>query len=160
YNVYSNDGTAIILSAENDQADLAILRIVGTQPSNDTHPSLKLAYNDEVITRGMEVALVGSPQGVQNSISVGVVSQTGITISTWGAGTFIMTDAAINGGNSGGPMVNSLGNVVGVVESKIVSTEIDNMGFALSVDTLRSFLSWASQAAHNELGENLTLALK
>lgn len=168
YGAYSEDN----LTPENDQADLAILRIVGkqsrktvtsgVQPSNTAHPSLKLAYNDSVISRGMDVALVGNPQGMGdgNSIAVGVVSQTGITISSWGSGTFIMTDAAINGGNSGGPMVNSLGYVIGVVESKIVATNIDNMGFALSIDTLHSFLTWASQAAHNELGENLTLALK
>ncbi len=156
YGAYAGDN----LKAENDEPDLAILRIVGTQPSNEDHPSLEIAYSDSVISRGMEVALVGSPQGVQNSISVGVISQTGITISSWGSGTFIMTDAAINGGNSGGPMINGLGVVVGVVESKLVSDGIENMGFALSASTLRDFLDWASQAAHNELGENLTLALK
>lgn len=156
YGAYAGD----YLKAENDEPDLAILRIVGTQPSNEAHPSLEIAYSDSVINRGMDVALVGSPQGVQNSISVGVVSQTGITISSWGSGSFIMTDAAINGGNSGGPMVNSLGTVVGVVESKIVSENIENMGFALSASTLRDFIDWAKQAANNELHTNLTINLK
>ena len=158
YGAYAGDH----LAAENDQADLALLRVVGTQPSNTDHPSLELAYSDSVAIRGMEVALVGNPQGVGggNSIAVGVISQTGITISSWGSGTFIMTDAAINGGNSGGPMVNELGVVVGVVESKLVSEDIDNMGFALSIDTLHEFLTWASKSANNELHTNITLNLK
>ena len=158
YGSYAGDH----LKAENDQADLALLRFVGTQPSNTAHPSLKLAVSDASISRGMEIALVGNPQGLGDniSISVGVVSQTGITISSWGSGTFIMTDAAINGGNSGGPMVNALGTVVGVVESKLVSTDIDNMGFALSASTLQDFLTWASKGTNNELGSNITLALK
>ena len=151
YGAYTGD----YLAAENDQPDLALLRIVGVQqqatvvntnqPSNEEHPSLKIAYNDSVVERGMDVALVGNPQGMGdgNSIAIGVVSQTGITISSWGSGKFVMTDAAINGGNSGGPMVNGLGTVVGVVESKIVSEKIENMGFALSAGTLHDFLGWA-----------------
>ena len=158
YGSYAGDH----LNAENNQADLAILRFVGTQPSNDAHPSLKIAYDDSVITRGMEVALVGNPKGLGDniSISVGVVSQKDITISSWGSGTFIMTDAAINGGNSGGPMINSLGTVIGVVESKLVSTDVDNMGFALSATTLRNFIAWAEVGTNNEIGSNVTIALK
>ena len=158
YGSYAGDH----LNAENNQADLALLRFVGTQPSNDAHPSLKIAFDDSVITRGMEVALVGNPKGLGDniSISVGVVSQKDITIASWGSGTFIMTDAAINGGNSGGPMVNANGVVVGVVESKLVSEDIDNMGFALSAGTLRSFLTWAQSGTNNALGSNITFELK
>ena len=56
-----------------------------------------------------------------------------------------MTDAAVNGGNSGGPMIDILGNVVGIVESKLVDESIDNMGFALSVSTIRDFVDSVSQ---------------
>ena len=158
YGSYTGDH----LKAENDEPDLALLRVVGTQPSNSAHPSLKIAQSDAAIYRGMEVALVGNPQGVgeTNSISVGTVSQTGITISSWGSGSFVMTDAAVNSGNSGGPMVNNLGTVVGVVESKLVSDGIENMGFALSVDTLRDFLTWATKSTNNQIGANITLSLK
>lgn len=146
------------LSAESDQPDLAILRISGTQPSNEDHPSLRIAQSDS-ITRGSAVALIGNPQGIgnYNSISTGTVSQTGITISSWGSGTFIMTDAAVNGGNSGGPMIDIRGVVVGVVESKLVDEEIDNMGFALSAQTLVNFITWASNASNNVLRTALTI---
>ena len=147
------------LRAENDQADLAILRIVGKQPSNDNHPSLRLESTDDDITRGTPVALIGNPEGVgeMNTITSGTISQTGITIASWGPGTFLMTDAAVNGGNSGGPMLDNRGVVVGVVESKLASDDIDNMGFALSAETLHDFIEWASQAEHNTLRQKLSI---
>ena len=144
------------LTAENDQADIAILRIKGTQPSNEAHPSLQIATTD--VRRGDPVALIGNPEGIgeKNSITSGSVSQPNITLSSWGAGTFIMTDAAVNGGNSGGPMVNILGKVVGIVESKLADDTIDNMGFALSADTIREFVTWAQKPANNVLGTDLS----
>lgn len=158
YGAYKGDH----LNAESDDPDIALLRVVGKvsgsgtvsgQPSNTDHPSLKLALSDA--QRGSDVALIGNPEGVgtTNSISVGTISQTGITISSWGSGTFVMTDAAVNGGNSGGPMINEAGFVVGIVESKLVDESIDNMGFALSVSTIRDFVSSASKK------KNLNLSL-
>ena len=158
YGAYQGDH----LDAESDDPDIALLRVVGKvsgsctvsgQPSNTDHPSLKLALSDA--QRGSDVALIGNPEGVgtTNSISVGTISQTGITISSWGSGTFVMTDAAVNGGNSGGPMINEAGIVVGIVESKLVDESIDNMGFALSVSTIRDFVSSVSK------NKNLNLSL-
>lgn len=145
YGAYED--TEVKLPAENDQPDIAVLRIKkGTQPDNEKHPALHLVSSDEYINRGDPVALIGNPKqiGNTNAITSGSVSQVGLTLSDWGAGTFIMTDAAVNSGNSGGPMVNILGNVVGIVESKLADESIDNMGFALSADSIRSFLSWAA----------------
>lgn len=167
YGAYNGDH----LDAESDQPDIALLRISGKinktnassvideQPSNETHPSLAIAINNA--KRGSEVALIGNPEGVgsTNSISTGNISQIGISISSWGAGTFVMTDAAVNGGNSGGPMIDILGNVVGIVESKLVDESIDNMGFALDVNTIRTFVGWASQKANNQLKQNLNLTI-
>lgn len=164
YGAYQGDH----LAAESDDPDIALLRIVGkvtsagvttAQPSNDTRPSLKIASADA--TRGTAVALIGNPEGVgtTNSISTGVISQTGITISGWGSGKFVMTDAAVNGGNSGGPMVDILGNVIGIVESKLVDESIDNMGFGLDVSTIRNFIDWASKADNNLLNQNLNLTV-
>lgn len=140
YGSYIND----YLNVENNQADLAVLKIVGNQPSNSDHPSLKIASSSYEVTRGTSIAIIGNPEnvGLTNSISTGTICQTGISISSWGTGEFLLTDAAVNGGNSGGPMIDISGIVVGVVESKLVSEDIDNMGFALSANTLRSFLNW------------------
>lgn len=146
------------LTAENDQADIAILRIKGAQPSNEAHPSLQIATTD--VRRGDPVALIGNPEGDAisngNSITSGTISKAYLELPDWGAGTFIMTDAAVNGGNSGGPMVNILGKVVGIVESKLADDTIDNMGFALSADTIREFVTWAQKPANNVLGTDLS----
>ncbi len=134
------------------QADIALLRIVkGTQPSNSKHPSLKIYTGD--VGRGDPVALIGSPEtiGDRNSITTGTISQTDISLSDygWGNGTFLMTDAAVNSGNSGGPMINVLGAVVGIVESKLADESIDNMGFVLDAQTIIDFLTWAKESQNN-----------
>ena len=56
-------------------------------------------------------------------------------------------------------MVNILGKVVGIVESKLADDTIDNMGFALDVNTIRTFVGWASQKANNQLKQNLNLTI-
>lgn len=157
YGGYNDSETK--MQAENSQSDIALLRIKGSQPSNEAHPSLQLATTD--VKRGDPVALIGNPEGVgeKNSITSGSVSQSDIALSSWGVGTFIMTDAAVNGGNSGGPMVNILGKVVGIVESKLADSSIDNMGFALSAQTIRDFIEWASNANNNNLNQSLNLLL-
>ncbi len=159
YDARDND-KGYYLKAENDQPDLAILRIKGTQPSNEAHKSLRLASTTSTIKRGTPVALIGNPEGIgdTNSITSGTISNVGIKVSSWGTGTFIMTDAAVNGGNSGGPMLDRRGIVIGVVESKLVSDDIDNMGFALSAATLYDFISWAQKASNNTLGKDISIA--
>ncbi len=147
------------LEADNDQPDLALLKIVGpSQPSNEAHPSLQIASSDYT-TPGTPIALIGNPEGIgkTNSISTGCVSQTGIEIESWGPGKFILTDAALNSGNSGGPMLDRMGVVIGVAESKLVEESIDNMGFAISAETLCSFLNWASSANNNILNKTLKI---
>lgn len=154
-----DDQDNLIAEAENDQPDLALLRVRGVQPSNDEHPSLKIASKNNAVERGSAVALIGNPEGIgsTNSISTGSVSQTGISINSWGKGEFVMTDAAVNSGNSGGPMIDIQGVVVGVTESKLVDEGIDNMGFALSASTLIDFIDWASMSQNNTLRQNIVV---
>ncbi len=149
YGSYKQDGLDLF---GNKQSDLAILRISNAeQPSNELHPSLRLAQTD-FIQRGSEIALIGNPEGMgtNNSITTGTVSQTGVEDlkQDLSYGEFILTDAALNGGNSGGPMINKAGVVVGVSESKLVNTDIDNMGFAVSAGTLYNFLQWVCNPSY------------
>lgn len=170
YGSYAGD----TLSAENNQADIAILKIkgsitisatgstfttnIGVQPSNEQHPALQIVAGDTDTSyqKGDPVALIGNPEGFgdTNSISTGCISQKNATIESWGSGTFILTDSAVNSGNSGGPMINIHGKVVGIVESKLVDESVDNMGFALSAQTIRDFIDWANE---NNQGLNLSI---
>jgi serine protease Do len=88
------------------------------------------------------VVVIGSPYGLDRSVSVGVVSAKGRTDIIPGSRTsfvdFIQTDAAINPGNSGGPMIGLDGKVVGIANA--VNTTGQGIGFAIPVDVARSVL--------------------
>jgi S1-C subfamily serine protease len=93
---------------------------------------------------GEPVAAVGSPFGEERSLSVGVVSATNRTIEAltdFQIGDAIQTDAAINRGNSGGPLLNAGGKVIGI-NSQIRSSSggSEGVGFAVPVDTVRRSL--------------------
>lgn len=140
---YETENGQVVDSDYKTESDLAILRFTGDQPDETTYPSLNIA-SDEA-DYGDNVAIVGYPEGAGLSVTSGTISKTAHQLSSWGYGSFYMTDAAINSGNSGGPMVNNKGEVVGVVESKLSSTDgstsIENMGYAVTSMTLIEFLS-------------------
>lgn len=90
------------------ETDLAVLKIPLTGLT-----ALELADSDE-LKQGQLVFAFGSPLGLQNSVSMGVVSSVARQLTPEDPMIFIQTDAAINPGNSGGPLVNIDGKVVGV----------------------------------------------
>ncbi|NLZ25631.1 MAG: trypsin-like serine protease [Clostridiales bacterium] len=128
--------------------DLALLTFSSDPPSPSSHKALSLASSD-YMRLGEEVALIGNPAGIGFSITTGVISNEGIYASNWGDAKYIMTDAAVNPGNSGGPMINNNGVVVGVIVSKIASSDIDNMGFAIAISSVLEFLEWAKSPENN-----------
>lgn len=134
-----------------DKPDLAVLKFTSAEPSEEKHPSLNI--NSDPLTYGDDIAIVGYPQNVGLSVSAGVISQPAHEISDWGYGEFCQTDAAINSGNSGGPAVNNRGEVIGVVESKLISTSdddnIENMGYLVTAATLVEFLTKAGLTVVN-----------
>lgn len=140
---YKTDSEQIVDSKYTSLPDIAILRFTGDTPDEKTYPSLNIAT--EEANYGTNIAVVGYPENAGLSVTSGNISRTAHEIKSWGYGTFYMTDAAINSGNSGGPMVNNKGEVVGVVESKLSSADnsdsIENMGYAVSNTTLLEFLS-------------------
>src|SRR5579864_4016797 len=90
------------------QTDLAVVKIDLTGL-----PFLKFADSGS-LQQGQIVLAFGSPLGLENSVSMGVVSAVDRQLDTDSPSVFIQTDAAINPGNSGGPLVNTAGEVVGV----------------------------------------------
>jgi S1-C subfamily serine protease len=94
---------------------------------------------------GEPVVAIGSPFGEEQSLSVGVVSATDRTIEAltdFQIGNAIQTDAAINRGNSGGPLMNAKGEVIGI-NSQIRSSGggSEGVGFAVPIDTVKRSLS-------------------
>lgn len=91
---------------------------------------------------GQRVLAIGNPFGLQNTLTTGVVSSLGRTVQT-GDNTFIdeaiQTDAAINRGNSGGPLLNSRGEVIGINSALLSPSGASNVGigFAIPINTAR-----------------------
>jgi len=122
-------------------ADLAVVKVDGTMPA------VAVWGNSDTLEPGEAVIAIGSPLGdFQNTVTVGVVSATGRSIDT-GSGYqmegLIQTDAAINHGNSGGPLVNLAGQVVGINTlvvrgSSFNQAVAEGLGFAIASNTARA----------------------
>jgi S1-C subfamily serine protease len=116
---------------------VALLRVV---PRGLTLRPLPLARSGDVVV-GEPVVAIGSPYGEPQSLSVGVVSARDRSIQSLTGFVIpgaLQTDAAINRGNSGGPLVDARGDVIGI-NSQIRSTGGggEGVGFAVPVDTVR-----------------------
>ena len=123
--------------------DLALCKIVEEVPAGTGSTWQAIPFYEGDVVRGDEVLVLGNAYGFGLSATSGIVSATKKTFTDYPNLTFIQTDAAINGGNSGGPAINIYGGLIGVVNSKFVSTNIENMGFAIELDKLREFITAA-----------------
>ena len=122
--------------------DLALLRIDPSEVS-EIEP-LPLADSDKVRPGQMAIA-IGSPFRQANSVSVGVVSGTGRdqqSVLRRPIPNLIQTDAALNPGNSGGPLLDSNGEVIGINSSVVISSSVQiGVGFAIPSNTLDGILT-------------------
>ena len=132
-------------------------RLVAVDPLNDIAfikvddvSDLKAASlgDSKTITAGQQVVAIGNALGqYQNSVTSGIISGTGRSLTaTDGSGTMserlsdmIQTDAAINSGNSGGPLINAAGEVIGINTATSASGE--NVGFAIPIASVKGMLS-------------------
>jgi S1-C subfamily serine protease len=137
YTVLTLDGknySAKVLARDPVQ-DLAVLKI---ENASRTFPQVKLGDSDK-LQIGQTAIAIGYVLGrYQNTVSVGVISGLGRTVTASGGGFFetlediIQTDAAINKGNSGGPLLNLKGEVVGI--NTAIDVEGQNIGFAIPIN--------------------------
>lgn len=143
----------IVLDDGTTYTDIAI---VGQDPSNDVAflkiknadnlPTVELG-DSKTITAGQQVIAIGNALGqFQNTITSGIISGTGRAITATSSDysssesltDLIQTDAAINAGNSGGPLVNAAGQVIGI--NTATSTEADGIGFAIPISSVKGML--------------------
>src|SRR6476619_2884917 len=118
------------------QADIALLRIDAGRPLPYVTfgDSRKVRVGDEVIA-------IGSPFGLDNSVTSGIVSALNRDIMESPFDDYIQTDAAINHGNSGGPLFNLDGHVVGVDTALVSPTAASaGLGRAIPADSARFVL--------------------
>ena len=154
----SYDATVVGVDAS---TDLAVLKVEA--PSSALHP-LELADSSQAAVGDVVVA-IGSPFGLENSVTTGIVSALGRSMKAPNGYTItgsIQTDAAINHGNSGGPLLDLDGKVVGVnaqIESE--SGGNDGVGFAIPSSTVKSIVTQILEdgsVQHAYLGVSVTAA--
>ena len=118
--------------------DLAVIRIEKTA----NMPAVSIGKVDE-IKLGDQVFTVGAPVGYEyrGTVTNGIISGLDRLVEVSLSGTsedwvmeVIQTNAAVNPGNSGGPLVNAKGEVIGVISLKLVENSIEGMGFAIPID--------------------------
>jgi S1-C subfamily serine protease len=117
--------------------DLALIKIEPRKPL----PYLPLGDSDKLQV-GQKVLAIGNPFGLEGTLTTGVVSSIGRSIQSNEGGRLegmIQTDAAINGGNSGGPLLDSYGSVIGI-NTAILGQNNIGIGFALPINRAKALV--------------------
>lgn len=144
------DGT---VEGADELTDLAVVKI---DTDNDNLPVAALGDSDTVDVGDWAIA-VGNPLGLDNTVTLGIVSTLKRSSATVGIPDkrldFIQTDAAINPGNSGGPLLNSQGEVIGI--NTAIRADAMGIGFAIPINKAKSIqtqLARGERIAHPYIG--------
>jgi len=146
-----------VVVAFDELTDLAVLKAdvgLSSLPTAPMGDSSKLASGDWVIA-------VGCPVGLDFTVTLGIVSSPKRSAFEVGAvnlkGTYIQTDAALNSGNSGGPLVNDVGEVIGI--NTMVRTNTEAIGFAIPINRAKQIydiLKQGRKPSHAYFGIEVT----
>jgi serine protease Do len=130
-------------------ADLPLLKV----QTKEALTPLTLADSD-LLRQGQVVLAFGNPLGLENSVSLGIVSSVGRQIHPDDPMSYIQTDAPINPGNSGGPLLDANGNVVGI-NTFILSQSggSEGIGFAIPSSVVKNVYEQLRQEGHVHRGE-------
>jgi serine protease Do len=126
---------------QDPKTDLALVKINGT---SDLHP-LQMGNSDDLKV-GSWVVAVGSPFGLEQTVTAGIISAKGRVIGSGPYDDFIQTDASINPGNSGGPLINLNGEVVGV--NTAIIAEGKGIGFAIPINMAKEIAPQLQERGH------------
>jgi len=118
------------------ESDLALLKI----DADRALPTAELGTSSDLMI-GEPVIAVGNPFGLSNTVTVGILSATGRTVTSGNRqySDFLQTDAAINPGNSGGALLNVLGQVIGI--NTAIIRDAQGIGFAIPIDRAKRVLT-------------------
>jgi S1-C subfamily serine protease len=149
------NGYAATVLGKDQYSDIAVVSV--DAQSSELKP-LQIV-SSSTMRQGDEVIAIGNPYGLVGSLTTGVVSALGRTITEDTAGGYaipniIQTSAPINPGNSGGPLLNAVGSVIGITTA--IVSESQGLGFAVPSDTilreLSSLINTGTYTGHSYLG--------
>jgi S1-C subfamily serine protease len=142
--LYGGEQYNATVIARDETKDLAIVKINATGidfPFVSLGSSEKLRTGQDIIVIGYSLGLAG-----ETTISKGIIS----AFRSAEGVDYIQTDAAVNPGNSGGPLVDLEGNVVGVITFKLTGEAVESIGFAVAIDNAKQFISEAVTTVSKE----------
>ena len=125
--------------------DIALIKVESTRPL----PYAALGDSDSLRV-GEWVVAIGNPLAYEHTVTVGVVSFIGRKLFDSSLDRYIQTDAAINFGNSGGPLINARGEVIGI--NAAISSRAANIGFAVPINQARAILPQLRDKGHVSRG--------
>ncbi len=131
-----NSYTARVVGYDS-KTDLAVIRI------NATDLDVAVFGDAHSAVLGEQVVAIGNPSGYAGTLTTGIISGLERKIRTESTGydmTCIQTDAPISPGNSGGALVNMYGQVIGITSSKIADTNVEGIGFAITVNEAKPII--------------------
>lgn len=132
--------------AVNNHLDLALIKL--EHPDDKPFPTVPVMAADEIEV-GEEVFAIGNPLGLERSLSAGVVATTNRNFEGL---TFVQTTAEVNPGNSGGPLFNSRGEVIGVINMGALFA--DGIGFGIPARYVRDFINNREAFAYDRNNPN------
>lgn len=126
--LYDNKEYSARVIGTDKTTDLALIKIDGKGL-----PAIRIANSDNVKV-GEWVLAIGNPLGLNNTVTAGIISAKARTLGANGVESFIQTDAAINQGNSGGALVNTSGELIGI-NAMLYSQTGSNIGYGFAIPT-------------------------
>lgn len=154
YHVIENATSVMITLSDGTEYDA---RIIGSDASSDLAvlkveaenlPEAELG-DSSALQIGELVVAIGNPLGYENTVTDGIVSGLNRQLTDYiDSATLIQTNATINSGNSGGALANSKGKVVGINSAKLVASNAEGMGFALSINEVRPIVEEIISKGH------------
>ena len=154
YHVIEDATSVMITLSDGTEYDA---RIIGSDASSDLAvlkveaenlPEAELG-DSSALQIGELVVAIGNPLGYENTVTDGIVSGLNRQLTDYiDSATLIQTNATINSGNSGGALANSKGKVVGINSAKLVASNAEGMGFALSINEVRPIVEEIISKGH------------
>jgi len=141
------DGRSLLAEVvgSDPDTDIALIKVAAASPL--PHASLG---DSDALRVGEWVCAIGNPLAYEHTVTVGVVSFLGRKLFDAGLDNYIQTDAAISFGNSGGPLINSRGQVIGI--NSAISRQASNIGFAVPINQARGVLPQLKKLGRVERG--------
>ena len=151
-----NESVEANVKGTDSTKDLAVVAVKISDVKDSTMDEIAVATmgDSSKLEVGEQVVAIGNALGYGQSVTSGIVSATERTLDGYEGGTLIQTDAAIHPGNSGGALLNSNGEVIGINTAKVATDSVEGMGYAIPIsdasDTIQNLMNQETKTKVSE----------